>query len=149
MTRNIICNFIGLLFYTFMNELKLSYASIRYEEPIVYITFKQGSELGFPEMKELVQYAEALSGHKNYFVFSNVGDDVSVTREGRRFAFDAGNSPYQRGTAVFVKNNMVSYAANLYVGFNRPLFPYKVFTEKQKAIDWLLSLPLQTESETG
>ena len=132
-----------------MNELKLSYASLRYEEPVVYITFKQGSELGFPEMKELVQYAEALSGFKNYFVFSNVGDHVTVTPEGRRFAFNAKNSPYQKGTAVLVKNNVVSIAANLYVGFQQPDFPYKVFTEKQKAIDWLLSLPLQAEFKTG
>lgn len=132
-----------------MNELKLPYATIRYEEPIIYITFKQGSELGFPEMKELVQYAETLSGYKNYFVFSQVGENVSVTMEGRRFAFDAKNSPYQKGTAVLVKNNVVSLAANLYVGFKDPAFPYKVFTDKQKAIDWLLSLPLQSEFKTG
>lgn len=129
-----------------MNELKLSYATIRYEAPIIYITFKQGSELGFPEMKELVHYAELLSEHKNYFVFSHVGDNVSVTQEGRRFAFETKNSPYQKGTAVLVKNNVVSLAANLYVGFKDPAFPYKVFTEKQKAIDWLLSLPLHNES---
>lgn len=132
-----------------MNELKLSYATIRYEEPIIYITIKKNSELGFPEIKELVKYSEQLSQYKNYFVFSDVAENVSVTPEGRRFAFEAKNSPYQKGSAVLVKNNVVSIAANLYVGFKYPDFPYKVFTEKQTAIDWLLSLPLQAEVKTG
>lgn len=128
-----------------MNELKLPYGIIKYEEPIVYITLKKGVELGFPEIKELIHYAESLSGGKNYFVFSNVPDNVTVTPEGRKFSFDAKNSPFQKGTAVLVKSNAVSLAANLYMDFKQPEFPYKVFTEKQKAIDWLLSLPLQPE----
>lgn len=127
-----------------MNELKLSYATLKYEEPIIHITFIQGSELGFPEIKELVKYAEQLSGYKNYFVLS-IGDNITLTPEGRRFAFDERNSPYQKGTAVVVKNNAVSMDANLYMGFKQPEFPYKVFTERQKATDWLLSLPLPAE----
>ncbi len=126
-----------------MEEINLKYVTIRYKEPIVYMTFKAGAELGFPEMKELVEYAEKLSDKKNYVVFSDVREYVAVTTEGKRYSAQNKNSPLQKGTAVLVKNNLYKLTVNLFLGIQEPEFPYSVFTEEQKAVDWLLNLPLE------
>ncbi|HKC69026.1 MAG TPA: hypothetical protein VKG26_12400, partial [Bacteroidia bacterium] len=52
-----------------INEIDLPYAHIRYESPIVYFRYKEGIELGFPEIRKLISCAEELSGHKPYVTF--------------------------------------------------------------------------------
>ena len=131
-----------------MEELNLDYVCIRYEKPIVYLTFKSGADIGFPEVKELIACAEKLSDKKNYVVLSDVREDVSVTREGRKYSAQSKNSPFHKGTAVLVKNTAYKLAVDLFLGLQVPEFPYSVFTEEQKAIDWLLSLPLDDQSSS-
>ena len=125
-----------------MNEIELEYVKIFYKEPIVYMTFKEDAELGVPEMHELIDYAEKLSGKKPYVIFSDVRVNMDVTHEGRRLVANAQVAPFHKGTAVLVKNTLYLYAVNLFAKFNKPAYPYQVFTDKQKALDWLMQLPL-------
>jgi hypothetical protein len=125
-----------------MHELKLSYVTIRYEKPIVYFKYKEGTELGFPEIRELITYAEKLSGHKPYVTFSDVRVGMNVTEEGKRFLANPDNMPLFRGTAALVKNSMMKFGANFLTRFNKNKYPFRAFTDKNDAIDWLKSLPL-------
>jgi hypothetical protein len=129
-----------------MKEVKLPYVNITYEDPIVYFIFIEGAELGFPEIRELTACAEKLSGNKPYLSFSDARVNLSVTNEGRRVAADLKNAPLVRGNAILLKNNMLKVAANFFYNFNKPLFPFRAFTDKEKAISWLLSLPLEKEN---
>lgn len=135
-----------MIYKYFMNETVLSYVTIRYDAPIIYLTFKEGSELGFPEIKELTFYAEKLSNKKNYVVFSDVREIVTVTPEGKKHALENKHAPFHKGAAVLVKNTAYSLAANLFIGLSQPEFPYKVFTDEQKAKEWLLTLPLENDN---
>lgn len=127
-----------------MDELKLPYVTIHYEVPIIYLRFKKKALLGFPEIHELIEYAEHLSNKTNYVVLSNVGE--TVTLEEKFFALQSKNSPFQKGTAVWVKGHTYSLVANLFIGLLKPEFPYKVFTDEKEAKGWLLSLPLTGEN---
>src|SRR5688572_4943773 len=95
-----------------MNEINLSYVNIKYNAPIVHFTFKEGAELGFPEIREMITCAEQLSGNKPYVTFSDVRVSVNITNEGRKVIADPQNMPFFRGTAVLVKNSMYKYAVN-------------------------------------
>lgn len=123
-------------------EIELPYARMYYKSPIVYIIFKENTELGFPEIRKMIKEAEKLSEGKNYFIFSDIRKGVNVTREGRRMAVNAKESPFHRGTAVFASNALYQLAANVFINFNKPEYPYKVFTDEQRATKWLLQLPL-------
>ena len=125
-----------------MNEIKLSYVTITYEEPIVYFVYEEDTELGFPEIKELIASAEKISGNKPYVTFSDVRVNMNITDEGKRFVADVNNMPLFRGTADLVKNNMYKFGANLLEGFGKKKYPFRAFTQKEEAIKWLLSLPL-------
>ena len=127
-----------------MNKIELSYTSIRYKEPIVYFKYKEGTELGFPEIRELVSCAEKLSGYKPYLTFSDVRVTMNITKEGKRYVENMNNMPLFRGTAVLVKNEAYKLALNFISSLNKPQYPFKAFTNKQKAIKWLLTLPLHT-----
>ncbi len=124
------------------NEIELPYASIKYEEPIVYFMYKEGAELGFPEIRELISCAEELSGRKPYLTFSDVRNNVNITNEGKRIVADLKNMPYFRGTAALVNNSLYKFAANFLNSFHKPQYPFRAFTSREEAIEWLLSLPL-------
>jgi len=125
-----------------MSVIELSYVTIEYKAPIVYFSYKEGTELGFPEIRELISYAEKLSNGKPYVTFSDVRVNLNITEEGRRIVEDLNNMPLFRGTAALVKNSVYSFAANFMNNFSRKPYPFKVFTEKEKAINWLKSLSL-------
>ena len=122
-------------------EIILDYATLHYEEPIVYIVFKANTQLGFPETRELISCAEKLSNKKPYFIFSDVRANVEVTREGRRVAADINEAPLHLGSAVLLNSNMLKLGVNFFNGFTTPVFPFRAFTDKQEAINWLLKLP--------
>ena len=123
-----------------MEKIELEYVKIFYKAPVVHLIFKQGAELGMPEIRELITYAEMLSKKTPYFTLSDARVTMDVTHEGRRLAAKA--SPHHRGTAVLVKNSLYEYAATLFSKFDKPNFPYRVFTDEKEATDWLLQLPL-------
>jgi hypothetical protein len=128
-----------------MNEIILPYVTIRYKAPIIYLTFKQGSELGFPEMRELVYCAEKLTNKNNYLVLSDVREGVKVTQEGKKYSLLAINAPYHKGTAVLVNNSAYSLAVTLFIGLKAPEFPYKAFINESNATEWLLNLDLESK----
>ncbi len=123
-------------------EIDLAYCKIHYEKPIVYFIFKEGTELGFPEMRECRANAEKLSGGKPYFTFSDVRQNVNMTKEGRKVASDEKEAPLHRGNVALVNSSPLKHVANFLANFSQAKYPFKAFTEKEKAIDWLLKLPL-------
>jgi len=128
--------------YIIVKEAEFSYARISYDAPIVYIEFKEGAELGFGEMREMIHYAEELSGHTPYVALSDVRVDVSVTPMGKKVASDPAAAPLCRGSAIVVKSKMLQAAANFYTVLNPSPHPFKAFTDKQAAIHWLSTLSL-------
>ncbi|HTA84170.1 MAG TPA: hypothetical protein VK783_14595 [Bacteroidia bacterium] len=125
-----------------MDEITLPYVSVKYTAPIVYYTYSQGIELGFPEVKELIMCAEKLSGHKPYVTFADARNLVTLTNEGKRLINDMSNMPLFRGRALLVKNDLYKRVAEFVAIYNKPQYPFKAFTDEQEAIDWLLTLPL-------
>jgi hypothetical protein len=125
-----------------MIEIELSYVYISFKTPIVYYRYKEGVELGFPEIRELVQYAEKLSSGKPYVTLSDVRVDLNITEEGKRYVAKPEHMPLFRGTAVLVKNNMFKFAANFMNQFSKKDSPFKAFTDREKAVEWLKELPL-------
>jgi hypothetical protein len=125
-----------------VEEIDLSYATLHYVKPVVHIVFKENAELGFLEIRELTFYAQKLSDRHPYFTFSDATVDINITPQGRKVAADGKEAPFHRGSAVLVKAEMMKLAANFFGSINGPSFPFRVFTDKEKAMRWLLQLPL-------
>ncbi len=126
-----------------MHEIKLSYVTIRYEAPIVYFYYAEGSELGFPEIRELIGYAEKLSRGKPYVTFSDVRVNMNITEQGKKYLSDPENMKLFRGTAALVNNSMYSFAANFMNLFDKKSYPFKAFTDEAEAVEWLKTLLLE------
>lgn len=131
-----------------MDTIKLSYATITYNDPIVNIVFKENTELGFLEIRELVSHSENLTGKKPYFTLSVVPNSVKVTPIGRKLAADVKEASLNLGSALVVHGVFMEVAANFYNSAVNLSFPFKVFTDKEKAREWLLDIGFKTQSMT-
>ncbi|MGZ3862763.1 MAG: DUF7793 family protein [Bacteroidia bacterium] len=123
-----------------MSYINLPYATLHYEDPIVYIVFREKAQLGFIEIRELNNWAEKLSNGRPYFTLSRVPMDLDITPMGKRLAGDIKEAPLCKGTAIVVKKDIVMYAANFFHAFKKTRFHFKAFTEEKEAVDWLLNL---------
>jgi hypothetical protein len=132
-----------------MALIKLPYATISIDAPIVYFQYTDGAELGSNEMKELISAAEKLSWSKPYFTLSDVRVNLNITRAGKIYLADFRNLPFFRGSAVLVKSSFMSFAANFLLYFRENKYPYKAFTSRKKAVQWLKTLPLDENPDAG
>ncbi|HXB38909.1 MAG TPA: hypothetical protein VNZ49_00110 [Bacteroidia bacterium] len=126
-------------------KVELAYGYLHHRGQVVYITFKDETEIGFFEVRELIGCAEKLSGYKPYFVFADARERVAVTPLGISAVGNKKGAPLCRGTAVLVNSSLLKVAANIFGKFVRPVFPYKAFTNKNEAFEWLYSLQSMEE----
>ncbi len=123
-----------------MKETRSKYGLVRYEEPIVYLLFDAGVELGFPEMQELVALSEEISDHKPYMVLSDMRAGVKMTREGKRTIASKDQVPLKRATALLVNPDELEAGENFFAEAKEPDQPFKAFTDKREAVSWLKQL---------
>lgn len=110
------------------------------EGDIIHIHFKENSEINSKDIDQLMKlYNHWLKDEKKYFLISS-GLYSSVTKEAREFCdfIEKGNNA--AGIAVFTENLSFRLLANFYNTFYKPKSPYKVFDNKEKALNWLTSL---------
>ncbi len=126
-----------------MKEIVSEYGAAKYEHPIVSFTFKDGLELGFPEMYELIAQAEELSERKPYVVLCDLRVNMKVTREGKRTVANKRDVPFKRATALLVNPDKLNQEVNYFSEVKGTDYPYKVFTDKEAAIHWLKQIPVE------
>lgn len=61
-----------------------------------------------------------------------------VTKEFRDYAATEEAAAYTKAVALLVGSGFSRIAGNIYLSFNKPKNPTKLFTDEAKAIDWLL-----------
>lgn len=60
-----------------------------------------------------------------------------VSKEARDYWAKPENSGHVRCTALLIQSTFARIAGNLFLQFNKPKFPTKLFTDKAKAVEWL------------
>lgn len=123
-----------------MKEKKSPFVSVSYRQPIVSYTFHKSVELGFPEILDLISKAEKISNQTPYVVFCDMRKKTQMTREGRKTA--AEKSPLRRGSAWLVSPDQLKEISPIIKELKTRKYPFRAFTDKTKAIEWLLKLPL-------
>ncbi len=113
------------------------------QDGIIHVYFKPHTELNV-ELQEIMLkiYNEITGGKQSLFIFE-AGPYVVVTKEAREHTVDLEPRSPIKATVVYVNTLAYKLVAEFYYKFNKPLRPYKVTSDFQSGIDWLL----QTEKE--
>jgi hypothetical protein len=123
-----------------LKERILTEAVIRYRtDGIIHITYNKGTVLDVPLQEHMVDiFIELTEGKKVPMLFDAM-DGVTITREARDNATKLEPKAPSLATAVIADNLAYRMIANFYLRFNKPRLPYRVFSDKDKALLWLKS----------
>jgi hypothetical protein len=126
-----------------MNEIDLAYATVHYQAPVVFSVFREGIQLDEWHVRELLETASKLSNNKPYLLLSDVPGFLSISSGARAIASSKAESPQIVANAVLINNLAIKLVANFFARYNQPHFAFKVFTDRKKAMDWLMTFDPQ------
>lgn len=117
-------------------DLKEANISLR-SDGIVYVFYKEDCILDVElQLKMIGLYQEITDGKMTPFLFM-ADNGVTVTKEARDNAIIVEEETPCAASAVVVTNLAYKLIANFYMQFNKPLRPYKVFSNTGEAVEWL------------
>ncbi len=116
-----------------LNEVNISLRS----DGIAYVFFKENCILDIDMQNKLLEVYRQLTNNKPTPFLFLADNGVSVTKEARDNAILIEEQSPCIASAVVVTNLAYKLVANFYLQFNKPKRPYKVFSNKTEAIEWL------------
>ncbi len=122
-----------------MEHIDFPHSIISYQSPVVHIVFKENAKVDASEAREMIKAAEGLSGKKPYMIFSDIRNHVEISPEARKISAAKEEAPYLVANAVLTDSIALKLTANLFVNINKPHFPVRLFTDRSKAMRWLMS----------
>jgi len=72
---------------------------------------------------------------------------LRITREAREYYAGPDISQHRVAEALLINTMAARITANFYLRVNKPLTPTRLFTDEQKAIEWLRSFSLHSEKQ--
>ncbi len=106
---------------------------------IIRVMVKRKTEVNAAVLKKLYTvFNEIENGEPYAFIYYTEDSSVTVTEEGRTFAKEEENSFPKICDAVVVTNLAHKLLANFYLRFNKPNYPFKVFSKMEDAEKWCL-----------
>jgi hypothetical protein len=121
-----------------LKEVKLPEAIIQLKsDGIVYVKMYENMILDIPlQMRMFEIYKSITENVLTPFLFEGE-DNITITKEARDNAISLEEESPCKAMAVIVTSIPVAMVANFYLKFNKPKRPYKVFKNRDEAIDWL------------
>lgn len=121
-----------------MKERVLSFATLTYKEPIIFIKYRENVKLDVKEIEEMMAACNTLSGNKPYLLLANITNFVDITPEGNAASVDKKITGNIIASAPLVKKLGQRLMSNVFLEVNKPPYPMRVFNDEKKAVKWLL-----------
>jgi hypothetical protein len=121
-----------------IKEIKINEATVSLrDDGIVDVLFNRNVILDVPlQMLLLNIYQEITERKKHPFLFEAF-EGVKVTREAKLNALRIEDEAPGSAYAVVASNIGYYIIANFYLKVKRPKMPFRVFSKKEEAVDWL------------
>ena len=106
---------------------------------VVIVAFNDGAEIGIEIKRELHEvYLRITGGRKMPFLFTS-GDTLWISKDAHEFERKIEQAQPQSAVAFVATSLVARLLADFYLKFYKPGIPYRVFTVKDDAEEWLRS----------
>jgi hypothetical protein len=107
------------------------------EDGIMYIYLKANIIYDIEVQNKLLKhYHEITYGKPTPFLFE-AESGIVVTQKSREYSVKMENHSPCNATAAVTNSLIYKFMCNFYLHFNKPVKPYKIFSDKNLAIVWL------------
>jgi len=107
------------------------------EDGILELITNDSHEYEIEDVIENVEATGKLSGYKKVPVLIIGGAFTSVSKEARAFMASEESLKYSTCEAFLLNSLAQKLLISFYIKINKPLVPTAIFTDKNKAINWL------------
>jgi len=120
----------------------------RLEEGIVENYFLSGESIEIADFRELRKENLKLMGETPYTVLVTAEELTSFTREAREFVASKEYAGITIAKALLISGLGQRIIGNFYMQVNKPYIKTKLFSDRQKAMDWLRQQYLEYKQKT-
>jgi hypothetical protein len=121
-----------------MSEVKFSYATLEYKEPIVYFRVTKGIVLQEEQILECIEAGNKLCDYKPHLLLTDARVGADLSPGARKAGSAKKNTANVIAQAIVVKWLAQRLSANVFIQIDKPHYPMRVFNDEQKAVKWLL-----------
>ncbi len=107
------------------------------DEGITVIEFKPGAEVNLANIKENFAVHRKLSQGKRIPVFTDVTGVKYMERAARVYSSGEEANKDIEALAVLVNSPLSRVLGSIFIGLNKPLYPFKLVSSEKEAIKWL------------
>jgi hypothetical protein len=121
-----------------MNSAETTVAEMHIDEDgILVIRIKKGSHLTLEKSQEYYEVSNRLMEGKKALVLVDASEDYTITDEARAYGSSEQAVSNRLAVAFVTSSTANKLLFRLYVAFNKPKVPTKMFTNKKSALKWL------------
>jgi len=121
-----------------MNVFENEWVIIENHKKYLYVCFKENNdmELDIQSAKKIIDDSLKFTNSKIFPVINDIKNMPSHTREVREF-FAGQASRSAVANAILVSNTFNRVMASFFLSLSKPLIPTKIFSDREKAVEWL------------
>lgn len=124
-----------------MNTIHFEKAKLTFiNENILRVELKDGVEIDRKDSEAIFETRRKVMGDRDYYVLLVHGKHSSVTNDTRKMAAEPQFALYRKAFAIVVNSLAQRLIGNFYIKFDMPPSPTRLFTDEQKAIQWIKSV---------
>ena len=108
------------------------------EDDIIHVVYKPHlKSIDMEVAQKMVSNRLKISNGISRPIFIDTSNAKEINKEAEEHMATGDAMKYLNATALLVHNRVSKLVANFYISISRPKIPTKVFTDKQKALEWL------------
>ncbi|MES2763819.1 MAG: hypothetical protein V4677_16510 [Bacteroidota bacterium] len=112
-----------------------------WDNGIIYIKLEDNVQVEYSDAKKQFEFLKSKYNGNKRLVLVETGRYTSISNEAREFSTRSETNMYTKASAVIVKSLAHRIIINFIINFTRQqAMKMRMFDDKQKAINWLLSL---------
>lgn len=120
-----------------VKELETPYVHFKMRDKLLIATFKKGLKIYLDIAKEIVSDRLSFTEGKTTVAMVYNQGVVSLDKNARDFFSSPEGNKNLKAGAIMLDSSFTAVLANFFLSVNKPNIPARLFTDSDKAIQWL------------
>lgn len=109
-----------------------------FENGLMNVVFKDHRYIDIKDIHEVMDWVDEIALGRMFVNLMEGAYNTDLAPEVREFSASDKNNNFTIADALVISSQAHKLVTNFYIKFNKPAKPTKVFTDRMKAIEWLL-----------
>ncbi len=117
-------------------EIDLKSVSLR-SDGIVHVSINTSEDVEVKDVIEIVAAVEEIGNGKKFPLLIKSQKYTLPSAEARAYIATPESNPFASAEAYVIQSFSQKLVGNIFISFNKPARPTRIFTSEEKAIEWL------------